>query len=121
VITVLLVSVVLYFSALKNDIIIAIVFALITFLGISKKNNTTKKYAINTGLSFLSDLSMEIYLCHMFVFRTTEKIGLDHLTGSEMLNYCIISSVTIIGATLVSAIFRRVLHHFEMRLISHNT
>lgn len=45
-------------------------------------------------------LSMEIYLCHMFVYRVFEKLNLIHITGNEMVNY----SLTVI-VTITEAIF----------------
>lgn len=97
---VLLISLLLYFAIFKNDIILALIFVIITVLGVSQKKNATKRQVLCKGISFLSDLSMEIYLCHMFIFRIAEKIGFNHLTGSEVANYCIICAVTIIGPFL---------------------
>ncbi len=115
VIGVLLILVFLYFAISKNDITLSLIFVIITVLGVSQRKNDTKRRAVDTGISFLSDLSMEIYLSHMFIFRIAEKIGFNHLTGSELANYCIICVVTVIGAILVSAIFRKLLQYFELK------
>lgn len=45
---------------------------------------------------------MEIYLCHMFVYRILEKLSLIHITGNELVNYSLIAVMTIAGAVAVA-------------------
>lgn len=45
---------------------------------------------------------MEIYLCHMFVYRVLEKLNLIHVTGSEIVNLSMTTVVTIVGAGAVA-------------------
>lgn len=52
-------------------------------------------------------MSMEIYLCHMFVYRVIEKMKLLHLTGNETLNYCCAALTTFIGAMVFAYVLKR--------------
>lgn len=76
---------------------------LIYALGINKigilKNPVTK---------FLSGISMEIYLCHMVVFRVIEKVGFTHLFKSDVLSYIITAIGTIIGAVSFAIVVKEV-------------
>ena len=54
-------------------------------------------------------MSMEIYLCHMFVFRLLEKMKLLHLTGNEILNYVLVGISTILGAIVMSLLLRKMI------------
>lgn len=53
------------------------------------------KWLSNKVVKYLSGISMEIYLSHMVLFRLTEKMGLDHITGNSDLNYIIATVVTL--------------------------
>lgn len=56
----------------------------------------------NKAVRFMGGLSMEIYLCHMFVYRVLEKLNLIHVTGSEIVNLSMTTVVTIVGAGAVA-------------------
>lgn len=45
---------------------------------------------------------MEIYLCHMFVYRVFEKLNLIHRTGNEIVNYSLIVVMTVAGAIITA-------------------
>ena len=45
---------------------------------------------------------MEIYLCHMFVYRIFEKLNLTKITGNEIVNYSLIAVGTIVGAIAIA-------------------
>ena len=60
----------------------------------------------NRFVKYISSISMEIYLCHMVVFRLIEKSGLlSKLTGRS--GYLICSILVFFGAVLFSAFFRK--------------
>ena len=56
----------------------------------------------NRAVHFLGGLSMEIYLCHMFVYRIFKKLDVIHMTGNELVNYYLIAVVTIAGAVAIA-------------------
>ena len=82
-------------------IILLLLFTLITIVGISS-GGISKILFQNKTAHFLSGLSMEIYLCHMFIYRLFEKLNLIHITGNEVLNYSLIAVATIAGAVVVA-------------------
>lgn len=52
----------------------------------------------NKIMSFLSGISLEIYLSHMFVFRFMEKLHVQYLFGEDnWVSYIILCSFTLIG------------------------
>lgn len=59
---------------------------------------------------------MEIYLCHMFVYRAIEKIGLLHVTENEIVNYVAVSIATVAGAVIMAVIMKKVIALVEKRL-----
>ena len=50
---------------------------------------------------------MEIYLCHMFVYRIFEKLNLIHISGNEIVNYSLIAVGTIAGAVVIALCYRK--------------
>ena len=72
----------------------------------------------NKIVRFLSSVSMEIYLCHMFVFRALEKMKLLHLTGNEILNYLMVGISTIFGAIVMSLILKKLIEMVTKKLVN---
>lgn len=102
------IAVALYYVLSRNDISLSVVFVLITILGISG-SGMISSYVIRSRLvQFISNLSMEIYLCHMFVFRIAERIGIGRVFRNDVLNYCVISIMTLIGSIVVSFAFQKI-------------
>ncbi len=69
----------------------------------------------NPVTKFLSGISMEIYLCHMVVFRALEKLRITHLFASEMLSYIVTALATIAGAVVLSVLVNKALGLFRKR------
>lgn len=59
---------------------------------------------------FISDVSFEIYLSHMFVFRIFEKLRLIHLTKSDIISYVITVLFVILGTTLFAYVVKKLLN-----------
>lgn len=78
-------------------IILLVLFALFTIVGITT-GGISKMLLRNKAIRFIGGLSIEIYLCHMFVYRIYEKLNLIHMTENEMVNYCLIAVMTIVDA-----------------------
>ena len=49
----------------------------------------------NKIIDFLSGISMEIYLCHMVMFRVVERLHLENYISDSNLNYVVTSVLTI--------------------------
>ena len=56
----------------------------------------------NKITKFLSSVSMEIYLCHMVIFRLVEKLNLNYLVGTGWFSYIIASILVVIGSVIFS-------------------
>lgn len=64
---------------------------------------TEGKILHNTVTTFISSISMEIYLCHMVIFRVVEKMKLTDLVGENIWSY-IITVILVIGGSVVFAL-----------------
>ena len=72
-------------------------------LGIDKRG-----ILINRATSLLSSVSLEIYLCHMLVFRLFEKFDFVHLIkGNELLSYIVCSIGVFIGALVMAVLYQK--------------
>ena len=81
------------------------VAVLLTLLAMGKKhvilsNLVTKK---------LSSISMEIYLCHMMVYRVLEKLKLHHIFGTSLLSYVATVVLTLGISAMVAVVFGKVM------------
>jgi peptidoglycan/LPS O-acetylase OafA/YrhL len=61
----------------------------------------------NKFTNFVSGISMEIYLCHMVIFRALEKLHLVHLFESSVLSYIFMSIATIVGAIVFAVVTKK--------------
>lgn len=89
---------------LRNSVVlIVIMFStyVIYTLGVSKKGILK-----NSITHFLSSISMEMYLCHMVVYRVIEKTDSIHLFGNGLVSYVTTSIITILGAIMTSIVVR---------------
>ena len=83
-------------------IILLLLFTLFTVAGISAGGGISKYLVRNKVILFLGSISMEIYLCHMFVYRMIEKLSLLHIMENEVMNYCLVSILTVTGTVIVT-------------------
>lgn len=70
----------------------------------------------NKITQFLSGISMEVYLCHMLMFRIIENINLIHAFESDLLSYIFTSTVVLIMAIVFSVVAKRILEKIEMKI-----
>lgn len=64
---------------------------------------------VNPITKFVSGISMEIYLCHMVIYRVLEKLNFLHLFSNEMLSYAVATAGTVIGASVFALVMQRLL------------
>lgn len=57
----------------------------------------------NSVMKFFSDISLEIYLSHMFVFRALEKLHLQYVFGDGWISYIFLCFLVLLG--LICLIF----------------
>ena len=64
------------------------------------------KWLSNRVVTYLSGISMEIYLCHMMFFRVVEKLSFDSLSNNMVLNYSLASFLTLGMAIVFSHVVK---------------
>ncbi len=64
---------------------------------------TEGKILNNKVTVFISSISMEIYLCHMVIFRVVEKAKLTAVAGENIWSY-IITIILVIGGSIIFAL-----------------
>lgn len=92
-----------------------LLFAAIIMLAITISDK--KSILSNKVMKFFSGISLEIYLCHMVIYRVLEKLGLLHIAKSDLLSYILASAMTLAGAVLLSIIFRKIEEVCKARFI----
>jgi peptidoglycan/LPS O-acetylase OafA/YrhL len=75
---------------------------IVVAISLNFKHGLGRYLLSNKLMCFLSSISMEIYLCHMVIFRGWEKFGLTAVTENHILQYIITSVLTVLGAIAFS-------------------
>lgn len=68
----------------------------------------------NKFTTFISSISLEIYLCHMVVFRIAEKLNMFHLAKNNMISFFISVFIIFIGSVILSNILRFLVKKIEL-------
>lgn len=71
---------------------------------------------INPVVRFFGDISFEIYLCHMVIYRILEKMRLTHFFGDTLFSYIFTVIMTIIGASIFSLCVKSFLNKVRSNL-----
>lgn len=105
---------VLAFCYTVNDSAVPLLalFVLLTILGLPETRFSRRVFQ-NRVVRFLGGMSMEIFLCHMFVYRVLERLKLLHLTGNEVVNYCLTCLATLIGTIAMALVIRALIDRCE--------
>ena len=83
-------------SSWINEIIGLILFAVWIMYAISVRS----RFFSNRVTKFLSEISFEIYLCHMLIYRIAEKLRIINLSAYDVLSYVFAAVFVITGAVL---------------------
>lgn len=110
----ILTTIVCYYVIPQNKYIfnteMIIIFGLLTCYSIS----IDSKILNNKFMEFVSKLSMEIYLSHMFIFRLIEKLNLTKITNNNYISY-IITCCLVFGCSIIfSKIMNNVLEKIKI-------
>ena len=87
-------------SGFATTVMTAIMFWILLLFAISSRG----KILSNPFTHFVSGLSLEIYLCHMVIFRLYEKAGIVKLCSKTTIGYIVVCLLTFVGALLFSKI-----------------
>lgn len=66
---------------------------------------------VNPVASFMSSISMELYLAHMIIFRVLEKLKLTYMFPSGLACYVSSLCLTLLGAIIFSLVLKRILSY----------
>ena len=68
----------------------------------------------NKFIAFVSEISMEVYLSHMVVFRIIEKTRINTMFGNGWVQYIMTSLVVMIGTVCFAMVTKRVLERIGL-------
>lgn len=97
-------SVILYFLMGGNTI--TMLFVSVSFLIYAIGRN--RGVLANRFTRFVSSISMEIYLCHMVLFRVIEKMGLHKAFGDGWVQYAVTVAAVLVGAAVFAVVMQRI-------------
>lgn len=86
---------------------LVVIYAIISWGGVLQNRFT----------SFISSVSMEIYLSHMFIFRIVEKLRLNMIIGNGWLQYLFTVGSVLVGSIVFSLIVQKAIGKAGKRLI----
>ena len=90
-------------SGLVEPFVCLIIFSLWVIYAISTESIILN----NKWVTFISGISLEIYLCHMFVYRILEKMHILYIFGRGYLAYVSMVFVTLFGTICVSLLSQK--------------
>lgn len=91
---ILIISVVMYYRMGIVYTQLLISAALLVF----SLTDTGEKILYNRATVFIGNISLEIYLCHMMIFRGLEKLGVNTMLGDGILQYIFTVVLVFVGA-----------------------
>ena len=104
------IAVVIFYFAISDSVYsLFAIYVIFAMGGIALSGSVSRTIFQNRAVRFLASISMEIYLCHMFVYRVVEKMHLLHITGNEILNYVSVCIATICGAIVMSLVLKKII------------
>lgn len=93
----------LYFMSNGYILVLLSICAIILIYALGRNNISL---LTNIFTRNISNISLEIYLSHMVLYRVIEKLRLTHLFASELVSYLFTSVLTIVGTLLFVIIVR---------------
>lgn len=96
-------STLLFFLVSRSVFVVLLLFgSLVSFaLSIQRKNKV---------VSFISGISMEIYLSHMLILRVLEKLHLTTMFGNGLVQFIICVSLEILGTIIFSYVVQKIIN-----------
>ncbi len=115
-IALLLVVVTAFYIVGADSVFLTLLMILINAIILLYGMGASPKSVLNSKpLKFLGEISFELYLCHMLIYRVIEKLHLLRLTSNELLNYLIVYVLVVIGAVIFAVLSKRLLQLLPRR------
>ena len=100
-------TIIFYYFVNGSDYTMLILFSLIVIDGIISSGSIAVALFQNKIIKYFGSVSMEVYLCHMFVYRVIERLNLKNVLSNEILNYVLIAIVTIAGSVILAVALKK--------------
>ena len=75
----------------------------------------------NRCTRFVSSISMEIYLCHMMLFRVIERTGLHKAFGDGWIQYAVTVAAVLVGTALFAVVMQKIFEVIGKRIMHENS
>lgn len=107
---VMIIVCVFYYLYHPHKIFLILVVSVILIYAIVLQNS---KLTIlnNKFVTFISGISLEIYLSHMFIFRIIQKLGLSNRFGNGVVQYTITVLLVLIGSIIFSFVVSKIIKY----------
>lgn len=69
---------------------------------------------------FFSNISMEIYLSHMLIFRVVERVGVNRMMGNGWIQYIVTVIVVLCGTTIFSILVKKIIQNITRKIEQKN-
>ena len=109
-------AIVFFYTINGSDYTMLVLFSLIAVDGIVSNGKAATTVFRNKVIKYFGSISMEVYLCHMFVYRMIEKLNMKSLISNQKLCYVLIAIITIIGAMILAIVLKKVVRLVEKKL-----
>lgn len=74
------------------------------------KGTARKSHLLENRITnFISDISMEIYLSHMVIFRVIEKLGLNRIIGNGWIQYIVTVVIVLCGTIFFAVVMQKII------------
>lgn len=72
---------------------------------------------LDNGVSeFIGNISLELYLCHMVIYRIVEKMQLSHIFKTNTASYISVVIMVVLGSIIFSTVFKKIWNKIERRI-----
>ncbi|MCI8294301.1 MAG: acyltransferase [Lachnospiraceae bacterium] len=94
-----------YFATSASVVTMLPMFSLMLIYSLSEKRRVLN----NPITRFIADISMEIYLCHMVIYRVLEKMKLSYIIQKDTVAYFIAVLLVLAGSTMFAICAKKIL------------
>lgn len=110
-------SVILYFLIGGNTITMLLVSVSFLIYALGRNRGILS----NRFTRFVSSISMEIYLCHMMLFRVIERTGLHKAFGDGWIQYAVTVAAVLVGTALFAVVMQKIFEVIGKRIMHENS
>lgn len=114
-VSLIIILTILYF-VISNEYLFTLKVLLLCIVLIAYAIAFDSKFLDNKVTAFIGEVSFEIYLCHMLIFRIIEKLHLTKTTGNDYISYSISCILVFLGAIILAKIFKTCYKKIEDRM-----